>query len=236
MKAIILGAKEGSGNIGDVLARELLKLNWDVVADDCSVPANLKGTVLSGHSFDIPPLGEHADAESLVVTLGATAIERFDETSEWDIENIVRGCLLLPILAVKEYVSVRGDQGGRVILTGSYAHRHPFTSGTAYCAAKAGLEMATRTLAWELTERGFYFNVIHPYHVEGTPMWESVQTGVMRDRGWSRKDADEYAMKDRKLDRLMTPDDFAKVAIWLMTSEVVPQLSGSNIEMFGGTR
>jgi NAD(P)-dependent dehydrogenase (short-subunit alcohol dehydrogenase family) len=233
MKAVVLGAKEGTGNIGDETAQHLRHtLDMEVITEDCYNHAQDR--------YDIPEnmLAEHfADAGALVVTLGRTSMTAFEDTTKEEIEDVIHGCLTLPILAARAYVEQRGPSGlgGRIVFVGSYAHSHPFSTGTAYCAAKAGLNMATRTLAWETTDNGFRPFIVHPYHVEGTPMWEEVQEGVMDNKGMTRAEADAYALKDAKMP-LMKPHEIAEIIGLLLTEPKMAWMSGSNVELFGGTR
>lgn len=230
-KAIVLGARPRSGNIGEAVAFAMREHGWDVHTDDC-----YHKDAWNGEGYRIPSLLDHGDADALVVTLGRTSVEPFEETDSVTIKEVIRANLLLPLEAALEYVQIRGEQGGRIVFIGSYAHRHPFTAGTAYSASKAGLEMAARNLGWELTSGGFYTTIVHPYHVEGTPMWEKVQNGVMEARGWTREEADQYAYKDALMGRLLSPAEVAEVVAWLLTADAAVWLSGTNVELFGGTR
>lgn len=233
MKAIVLGAREGSGNIGDETASHLRQtLDMDVLSHDCK-------SLDKKHKFGYEvPLGLYQDfveAEALVVTLGRTTMDPFDRIDPEELEAVIYGSLTLPLLAAREYVACREDRGGKIVLIGSYAHRHPFSTGTAYCAAKAGIDMAGKTLGWELTDRGYQTFVVHPYHVPGTDMWSQVQEGVMRNKNMTLEEADEYAEKDVKM-RLARPTDVAEVVGLLLTEPSLRLLSGTNVELFGGTR
>jgi NAD(P)-dependent dehydrogenase (short-subunit alcohol dehydrogenase family) len=232
MKAIVLGALEGTGNIGDETALHLRHtLEMEVVTHDCSV-----GLHKNPFGYEVPYLYEDfRDAEALVVTLGRTTMDPFDKISPEELEAVIYGSLTLPLLAAREYVACREGKGGKIVFVGSYAHRHPFSTGTAYCAAKAGLDMAGRTLGWELTDKGYQTFVLHPYHIAGTPMWEKVQDGVMRNKDMTREEADAYAEKDLKME-LMRPTDIAEMIGLVLTENVLQWMSGSNFELFGGTR
>lgn len=227
MKALVLGAREGTGNIGQETAEHLRQAyDMTVVTDDCEM--NFGG-------YGVPNIEDFDDSEALVVTLGATSMAPFDTAEPDDIIKVINGSLLLPLLCVREYVSRRHGRGGKIVLVGSYAHRHPFSTGTAYCAAKAGLDMAGRTLGWELTDKGFHTFVVHPYHVEGTPMWEEVQQGVMETKRMTREEADAYAHKDLKMS-LMKPHEVGDMIGLLLTEPTMRWMSGGNVELFGGTR
>lgn len=233
MKAIVLGAREGSGNIGQETAEHLrVALDMTVVTHDCK-------SLDAGHQFGYEvPLGmyeEFRDAEALVVTLGRTTMDPFDRITPQEVEAVIYGSLTLPLLAAREYVACREERGGKIVLVGSYAHRHPFSTGTAYCAAKAGINMAAQTLGWELTDMGYRTFAVHPYHVPGTDMWSQVQDGVMQNKGMTADEADAYAEKDLKM-RLMRPTDVAEMIGLLLTEPTMEWLSGTNVELFGGTR
>lgn len=230
-KAIVLGARRGSGNIGEAISDTLQICGWRVWESDCQAPA------APGHEeYNVPPLEAQADAEALVVTLGRSMVEPFHEASEADIEDVIRACLVLPLLAAKEYLTVRGYKGGTVVFIGSYAHDHPITLGTAYCAAKAGLAQATRTLAWDYTDKGYRFHIVHPYHTPGTPMWEEVQSQVVAKRGMTREEAEEYARKDLRMPEMLSPRDIGEMVAWLVDSKEGEWLSGQGLNMYGGVR
>lgn len=229
--ALVLGS-DGSNNIGAVIAAGLRGRGWKTVEDDCFHQAPLV--------YELPPQNDVVwNQDALVITLGATSTDPFSDIQEGEILNVIRGSLVLPLLAVRRYVAWITDQqipSAHVVLIGSYAYRHPFTNGTAYCAAKAGLDMAAKTLAWELTDQGIMVHIVHPHHVEGTPMWEKVQEGVMRGRGWTREEANIYARKDQKLPRPLTPRTIAEIVAWILTEPAADWLVGGSIELSGGVR
>lgn len=198
--------------------------------------------------YDAPPVADFqdADADALVITLGSTYKEPFWDVREYDIERVIRSCLTLPLLCARRYVEAtrmsdreielnRGEPR-HIVFVGSYAHNHPFTNGTVYCAAKAGLDMAARTLGWELTDRGYRVHIVHPWHVKGTPMWQEVEQGVMKSKGWTKEEADAYADRDLKMPEGLTPEDVAAVVRLLLTEPVTGWMSGTAIELTGGTR
>lgn len=270
MKAYILGAVEGSGNIGDAISEELREYGWRIEATDCAIgdgsrppggniPNDEVGRDL-GYSptekgpyrrFDAPAVQDFAkvDADALIITLGSTYKDHFTEVKERDLLRVLRACLELPLIAARRYVQacesarekaayhVDGLSRSRhIIFTGSYAHDHPFTNGTAYCAAKAGIDMAARTLGWELTDHGYRVHVVHPWHVKGTPMWQEVEKGVMESKGWTKEEADAYADRDLKMPRGLRANDVAQIVRILLEEPAMEWLSGGGLELRGGTR
>jgi NAD(P)-dependent dehydrogenase (short-subunit alcohol dehydrogenase family) len=272
LKAYVLGAREGSGNIGDAVARRLAVEGWIVFCDDGAVgdgsrpPGGNLNTddVAEQHGYTVTDKGryqrfeapavsdfERADADALIITLGKTAKTHFAEINDWDVGQMIRANLTLPLEAARRYVQATGPKFGErgfpaeewkgktvrhIIFVGSYAHEHPFTNGTLYCAAKAGLAMAARTLGWELTDLGYRVHIIHPYHVPGTPMWAEVERGVMESKGWTREQAEEYASKDLKMPHPLMPEEVAEVVEALLTVPALGWLSGQGLNLYGGSR
>jgi NAD(P)-dependent dehydrogenase (short-subunit alcohol dehydrogenase family) len=263
-RAIVLGAVEGSGNIGAAVADRFGLAGWTTFADDCAVGdgsrppgGNLPNDEVAerfGYSitekgryqrFEAPSVDQFDrwNAEALVVTLGKTYKGHFAEISPWTVGNILRANLLLPLECVKRYVDameIRAWSGTaptprHIVLVGSYAHNHPFTNGTLYCAAKAGLDMAARTLGWELTDRGYRVHVVHPYHVQGTPMWAEVEKGVMASKGMTFEEADAYNRKDLKMPDLLTASEVAEVIFQVVNNKCLNWVTGP-IELYGGSR
>lgn len=200
--------------------------------------------------FEVPPSQtfERENADALVVSLGATYKGDWAEIPEWEISRIINANLVLPLKAARRYVAAAeqaraaaplldGPRRPRhIVFIGSYAHRHPFTNGTLYCAAKAGIDMAARTLGWELTARGYRIHVVHPFHVQGTPMWAEVEQGVMESKGMTYEEADAYNRKDLLMPDLLTPEEVANVVGWLLNNPAAQWTSGTAIELFGGSR
>lgn len=225
---IVIGARRGSGNIGEGIKEAMQDAMWQVYSHDAE---------LDDGSYGVPTLGKGLwqEADALVVSLGTVSMEPFIDLHPEDLQEVIQGCLTLPLQVVMQYVQSRREKGGKIIMIGSYAHRHPFTNGVPYCAAKAGLDMAGKVLGWELTAQGFSTHVVHPYHVPDSPMWEVVQEGVMEQRGMDRQEADYHAFKDNRM-RLMDPYEIGVMVHMLCTLPEAAWLSGTNLELFGGTR
>lgn len=207
--------------------------------------------------FEAPSVDDfkRASANALVVTLGKTSKDHFMDTSDHEITNMIKANLILPLECVRRYVQASEARDGRrheqarqsgqvksydeirhIVLVGSYAHDHPFTNGTLYCAAKAGLDMAARTLGWELTDLGYRIFIVHPYHVNGTPMWAQVEKDVMRSKDMTWEEADAYNRKDLKMPDLLSPQGVASVIETLITDPGMAWMSGQAVKLYGGSR
>jgi NAD(P)-dependent dehydrogenase (short-subunit alcohol dehydrogenase family) len=267
LKVYCLGAREDSGNIGDCVAQRFLKDGWKVVYDDGATSdgsrppgGNLPNDeVARAHGYTVTYKGryqnfeapsvqtfEQLNADALVITLGRTYKDHFAEVRDYEINNVIKANLILPLEAARRYVEAceiireekLPDKDGRprqIVFVGSYAHNHPFMNGTLYCAAKAGLDMAARTLAWELTDLGYRVHIVHPYHVQGTPMWEQVERDVMSSKGMTYEEADAYNRKDLKMPDLLTAPEVADVIHTLVTVPAMEWVTGP-VELYGGSR
>lgn len=237
-RAIVLGAREG--NIGGAIAERLCRAGIIAQEDDC----------YTEHGY-APPVEEELEPyDFCVVTLGTTHMEPFSEVSQEDFAKVITGSLWLPLEAARRYVHARSrcqrevgldvtedEPIGKILFIGSYAHNHPFTHCTSYCTAKAGLDMAAKTLAWELMPEGFDVHIIHPHHVQGTPMTDAVRKGMKEGvHRMTDEQAEAYSRKDLRMPDILKPTEIADMVLWLLTAPEARWLSGTNVEMYGGVR
>lgn len=271
-KALILGARPQTRNIGNAIFERLADDLWNVIGDDCAIGDGTRppggnipnDEVAEQHGYNVTENGRYQrfdvptydrfladEADALIVSLGSTYKDHFANVAQHDLDRVLRANLLLPLEAARRFVQARearmledsahgierdDTEVAHIIFIGSYAHRHPFTNGTAYCVAKAGIDMATRTLGWELTDRGYRIHVVHPFHVNGTPMWSQVEQDVMKSKNMTWDEADAYNRKDLKMPDLLTPEEVAEVVHTLLTVPAMGWTSGTSIELFGGSR
>ena len=64
---------------------------------------------------------------------------------------------------------VRAGRGGRIVNVTSVHEHVPLQQSAAYCAAKGGLGLLTKVMAWELAEHGITVNAVAPGQI-ATPM------------------------------------------------------------------
>jgi NAD(P)-dependent dehydrogenase (short-subunit alcohol dehydrogenase family) len=132
-------------------------------------------------------------------TFGEITEEHFDKTFDTN----VRGVLFtvqkaLPLLS----------KGSSVILTGSIASIKGFPSFSVYDATKAAVRSFARGWILDLKDRGIRINVLSPGHID-TPGLANLMT-----------DDQKAAVRTNvPLDRLGTPDDLGKVALFLASDD-----------------
>lgn len=84
---------------------------------------------------------------------------------------------------------------------------------------------------------GFRVHIVHPYHVQGTPMTEEVRGGMMKGVHHMTYDqAVEYQHKDLRMPDLLQPKDIAEMVLLLLEIPIAQWLSGTSINLYGGMR
>lgn len=132
------------------------------------------------------------------------------DPEEWAYNVMIN--LVGPFFMVRNVLPVMMDQGyGRILNISSGASTTPILGGSAYCSAKAGLDMFTRTLALELDGSKVGVNLLYPGDVD-TSMQEDIRSV---DTSGTRLDAsyfhDLYARG-----ALRSPDAVAELIYWLV--------------------
>jgi len=237
--AVVTGASSG---VGAQTAIKLAKLGVSVVINY----AHSKQGALNTYN-EIIDLGGHgvvcqADIsnEQQCIMLVNTAIERFGQldivinnagTTEFinhkdlngltdDIwQNSLATNLIGPFYvsrAARPFLVKQG--GGEIVMTSSIAGLTTHGSSIAYCAAKAGLNSLTKTLANALGEDNIRVNAICPGLIDGE--WAR--------SGWQEhwQAAKDYTLNNSAIKRISTPSDIADsiIAVLLGSDNMTGQL------------
>ena len=110
---------------------------------------------------------------------------------------------VLPLMQAQEY--------GRILNISSGAAARPIAGWSAYCAAKAGLDMFTRVAAQELAESNIRVNALYPGLVD-TEMQAEI-----RDVDTSESTLDFSPWVDAHVEgRLTAPADIARMIYWIV--------------------
>jgi NAD(P)-dependent dehydrogenase (short-subunit alcohol dehydrogenase family) len=131
--------------------------------------------------------------------LGEITEDHFDKTFNTNVRGLVFAVQkALPLLS----------QGSSVILVGSIASIKGFEAFSIYNASKAAVRSFARSWINDLTGRGIRVNVLSPGHIETPGL-----SVLMNDE---QKAA---AVANVPLGRMGTPDDIAKVAVFLASDD-----------------
>ncbi|HEY3683106.1 MAG TPA: SDR family NAD(P)-dependent oxidoreductase [Streptosporangiaceae bacterium] len=124
-----------------------------------------------------------------------------------DWRRIIDLCLTGVFLSVKHEAPAMGE-GGAIINIASLNARQPAAGMSAYCAAKAGVEMFTKVAAMELGPSGIRVNALAPGLVE-TPLTTAFTEGPLLG---------EF-VDNAPLGRIGQPGDIAAAALFLATEQ-----------------
>lgn len=241
-KALITGASRG---IGADIARAFAAAGADLVLtarDGATLEApaarlaaehGVRTAVLSADLADpeVPDrLWDEANSlidglDVLVNNAGLSHPESIEALDTAHFDETMQVNLRAPaLLAARAGAAMAASGGGAILTIASAAALRPLAEHYAYSTAKAGLVMATRTLALELGERGVRANSICP-------------TVVLTDMGqkvWGEQPAKAAPMLARiPQSRFAQPREVSDVAVWL-ASDAASMVNGAEIPVDGG--
>lgn len=145
------------------------------------------------------------------------------ETELWDrvFAVNVRGTFLM----TREAGAYMAEAGrGKIINISSCSGKKPTPEEAAYCASKSAVIGLTRVTALELGPRGITCNAICPGATDSPMLRSTILTSPEIEREWIEKTA---------LKRLGTPEDQAKVAVFLASS-LSDHMTGESLVVSAG--
>ena len=154
----------------------------------------------------------------------ATVVECSEE--EWDeqIDSSLKGTFLMSKYAIPHLIS-RG--GGAIVNMSSGWGLVGGDHAAAYCAAKGGVIVMTKSMAIDHGPQGIRVNAVCPGDTM-TPM----ERGEAERRGWSWERYVEWA-SDRPLGRMGEPEEVVNVVLFL-ASEDASFVTGAVVAVDGG--
>lgn len=153
---------------------------------------------------------------------GSPVVDQDLETWNRVISIVLTGVFLALKHEARELV--RLGAGGAIVNVASINANVPTWGSAAYSAAKAGVEMLSRSAAYELAEHGIRVTAVSPGIVE-TPM--AKRTGNLEPAVISRW------LDHTPLGRVGTPDDIASAILFLGGDEAT-WITGHNLVVDGG--
>jgi glucose 1-dehydrogenase len=161
----------------------------------------------------------------LVNNAGIEKNASFLDVAQRDYHAVIEVNMSGPFFSTQAFARHRRQAGGpgKVINISSVHEELPFPHFTAYCMAKGGLKMMTRTLAIELAPLGITVNNVAPGAIE-TP----INQKLLNDPKLL-----EPLLNNIPLHRLGQPSDVAGVVAFL-ASEDAAYITGTTIVVDGG--
>lgn len=233
--ALVVGA--AAGNIGLAIEDQLASY----------VPVDAISITGPNHCLSAKDLEAY---RYLVIACGASDIAPLHEQNTLQVERVIAANLTTPLDIIKNWIVGRraltsafegldpnsAREESACVVIGSYAHDHVLSNSTAYCAAKAGINSAIKSLAWDYTAKGFRFHCINPHSVEDTPMTEQVVAQIAVNKSLTTDEAMAYWRNTLLLPQRLTRQEVAQTVHWLLLDSPTPHLSGTSIELYGGER
>ena len=218
------------GELGDPVAREIVASGgraeaWflDVTARE-TIPAVIEAIVASLGPLDV----WHNNA-------GVSTMGRFVDLTEddWDINMDVNAKGVFNCSQVVARHMIEAGRGGKIVNTASMAGRQ---GGVAflphYVASKFAVVGLTQAMANELGPFGITVNAICPGYVV-TPMQDREAVWEAQLRGIEPDAVRQLYVAETPLGRLQTPQDVARVAVFLASSDS-DFITGASIDVNGG--
>lgn len=119
-----------------------------------------------------------------------------------------------------------------LVAISSDAASRPMRTSMAYCASKAGLDMAVRVAARELGPHGWRVNAVSPGMTAPTGMSKYIDQRVPEIRGWSERQTQDYERSQEVVKGRISPQEVAEVVCDVLAGPA--HLNGSIITINGG--
>jgi NAD(P)-dependent dehydrogenase (short-subunit alcohol dehydrogenase family) len=192
-----------------------------VVSADVAEPASVAAAV-DGFATAIGGLDGVVNAAGidLVADIETMALDQWNQVLAVNLTG--------PMLVMRAaFPHLRKAGGGTIVNVSSGAGLMPLKHRTAYCASKAGLQMASKAFAMEAAEFGIRVNTICP---------GAVETGLFRSGIEAAPDpnaAYETVRARYALQRIAAPEEIAAAILWLTSAES-SYVTGAAIAVDGG--
>jgi NAD(P)-dependent dehydrogenase (short-subunit alcohol dehydrogenase family) len=152
--------------------------------------------------------------DGVVNAAGIDLVVGFEQMSLADWSRVLAVNLTGPMLVMQAaFPHLRAAGNATIVNVSSGAGLSPLRERMAYCASKAGLQMASKALAMEAAAFGIRVNTVCPGAVE-TPLFRS-----SIDAAPDPASAYDAVRARYALQRIADPDEIAAAILWLTSAE-----------------
>lgn len=175
--------------------------------------------------------------DTLVCCHGTTYLDWIEKQTSYTISRQLNDTLASHILVTNQFVKDTIDLPYKkhIVYIGSMAYRQVLNGSSVYCAAKAGLNMFARCVAWELAPKGYDVFILHPGNVINTPMARSTMLQLQRYRNIDACTAISYWNAGNPRTTILTMQEIADRVAELIDGKHT-YLAGNPIDLAGGQR
>ena len=223
----------GTSGIGEATAKWLSDEGADVAVtgEDCDV-RSLSHLEASRRNLE----GGLDSLSGIVFCAGSNHLEWIGASADSGVGiRTVLDTNLLGFINVLEVVAaqpLRDERPLSVVAVSSDAARRPMRTSIAYCASKAGLDMAVKVAARELGPFGWRINAVSPGMTDETGMQEYVDEMVPLVRGWDAAKTMAYERSQEVIPGRVHKDEVAELISQTLFGP--EHLNGAIIEINGG--
>lgn len=193
------------------------------IGDDSSFVVADVSNVLQINSLFSEAAKYLAQIDVLVVNAGVAKVASVEETSEAIFDEIVNINLKGTYFTVQKAIPLL-SKGASVILVSSALGNVGANGLSVYAATKAGIRSLSRSFSSEFLEKEIRVNTLSPGPTE-TPIFERM--------GSDPEQLDRHIKEDIPVQRMGTPKEIARAAVFLATSDSSYML-GSELVVDGG--
>lgn len=220
--AVVTGGSSGIGaTIVDRLARDGATVEIVDIAHSPAVDVT-STDACAAFAERVRASHGHVDIVVLAAAIVLSADHRVltDDVESWHkVLDVNLNGTLLPLRALEPLLAT----GASIVTITSGEYQHATPGNGAYCVAKSGVWMLTKTLALELADRQIRVNAVSPGFID-TPM----TAPFLAAPGRREKVAANTPMR-----RVGTPTDVANAVAWLASDES-SFVTGETIHVDGG--
>lgn len=150
---------------------------------------------------------------------------------EWD--RVMAVNLKGPFITTRAVVPVmRANNGGRIVIIGSYYGRHGVAYFTAYNSSKAGVINYAASLALEVADANITVNTVSPGMVN-TEMHQGALKAEADKRGITYEEMRDTEWNKTPFKKAGDPEDIAHAVLFLASDEA-KYITGASLDVNGG--
>jgi 3-hydroxybutyrate dehydrogenase len=229
----VAAALAGAGASVTVLGRQEAPLKDAVNAGQANAYAVADVTDEAAVAAAIHAASARAPIEILVANAGSAVSAPFLKGSAQQFRDMFELNVMGVVHATRAVLGDMVKRGsGRIVVNASVAGLKGYAYVSAYCMAKHAVVGFVRALAQETVKSGVTVNAVCPGYVD-TDLAQSAVAHVTAKTGRSAEAALADMLKDKPIDRLITPEEVA-AAVLFLCSPGASAITGTTLTVAGG--